>query len=97
MTVDNVTEIKIANDADFQNQTLTPDNPDAGFTKIYTKLNSKLYSLDSDGNETLVGDDTQPISDVEKKTQNISLANTVPGLTEHTGTFETDKTNKELK
>lgn len=34
----------------------TPANPGAGYNKLYFKVDDKLYRLDSDGNESEVGD-----------------------------------------
>lgn len=90
MVASDVQEMNIGTDVDFTNQVDTPSNPVIGKTKIYTKNDSLLYSLDSSGVEKLVGDDSGDITDLEIKTQNIDLINTVPGVTIHNGEFQTD-------
>jgi hypothetical protein len=89
MSVNDVVEMRIGKDIDFVNQNSTPTNPALGETKIYTKNDSKLYALDSLGNEIAVGDDSGDITDLNTKTQNIELL-TTPGETVHTGNFSTD-------
>jgi hypothetical protein len=41
--------------ATFENQISTPSNPNAGYTKVYTKTDYKLYKLDNLGNENQIG------------------------------------------
>lgn len=94
VTVENVEELKISNDIDFVNQAVTPAVlPAIGETKVYTKTDSYLYSLDSAGVETKVGDESGDITDLETKTQNIDLATTTPGTTVLTGILEIDGIN----
>ena len=86
MTVNDVIKMNIGTDIDFTNQAVTPSNPVIGETKIYTKTDSKLYSLDSSGVETIIGGDSGDITDLNTKTQNIDLL-TTPLNTIHNGTL----------
>lgn len=90
MKVNDVIEMNIGSDIDFTNQLTTPDIPVVGETKIYTKNDSKLYSLDSSGLESLVGDDTGDITVLNTKTQNLNI-NTTPSVTNHDGLFNSDQ------
>jgi len=48
-------DLNISSDLEFTNQSLTPSNPSPGSTLLYSKNDSKMYSLDSTGLETELG------------------------------------------
>jgi len=59
--------------------------PNAGSSKLYVKNDNKVYTIDSNGVERIVGDGVGDLTDLENKTQNIDLAGTSPNLTRING------------